>query len=240
LSSEILRAFRHSPVSKETYRRLYPSITDPNYLVLRSRRMIFASWANQLQKKGLTVLDIGGRYQPYRPLFNGHVSRYFAVDLIKTEFVSVVADGQALPFAPETFDIAIATQVFEFFQDPYLAAKQIHRVLKPGGMLLASVAQCVPRIRQDERWRFTPTGIRSVLAPFATVEIVPEVYSLGGLIRTVNLGFSHFVRYESARKIYGFTVCPILNLVGQGLEKLNLTANDQFTANYSLRALKAQ
>jgi SAM-dependent methyltransferase len=240
LSSKALNGFRGSPVSKETYRRLYPSITDPNYLVLRSRRLIFASWANQLQKQGLTVLDIGGRYQPYRPLFSRCTSRYFAVDLKRTEFVSVVADGQALPFAPETFDIAIATQVFEYFQDPYLAARQIHRVLKPGGTLFASVAQCVPRIVEDELWRFTPAGIRSVFAPFATVEIVPEVYSLGGLIRTVNLGLNNFVRYESARKIYRFTVCPVLNFVGQGLEKLNLTVNDQFTANYSLRALKAQ
>ena len=225
-------------MEKEVYRRLYPSITDPNYLVLRSRRMIFTSWVSQLQKKNLTILDVGGRYQPYRPLFNGCVFRYFAIDLVKTEFVSVVGDGQALPFDSETFDLVIATQVFEFFQDPCLAAKQIHRVLKPGGVLFASLAACAPRFVDDERWRFTRSGIRSVFAPFESLEIVPEVYSVGGVIRTFNLALNNFVKYERARQIYKITVCPVLNLAGRCLEKMNLTDNDQFTANYSVRAVK--
>jgi SAM-dependent methyltransferase len=162
------------------------------------------------------------------------------VDLIKTEFVSVVADAADLPFALDTFDLVIATQVFEYFRDPCATAKQIHAVLKPGGVLLASFAACALRFVDEERWRFTASGLRLMLEPFPTLEIVPELYSVGGLVRTVNLGLDTFVRYKSARLAYRLTVCPFLNLVGLGLEKLKPTSNDQFTTNYSVRAVKAQ
>lgn len=226
-------------LSQIAHQRLYPSLTDPSYLVLRSRRLIFASWARQLSGD-LCVLDIGGRYQPYRPLLDGRVGRYLAVDLLKTEWVSVLADGQALPFSPETFDLVIATQVFDYFSDPPAAAKQIHAVLRPGGILLASLPACAPRFAEGEQWRFTPSGIRSVLAPFAKIEIVPELSSIGSVVRNLNLALNAFLRYEGARLAYRVTVCPFLNVVGLALEKLKLTSNDQFTANYSVRAVKAE
>jgi SAM-dependent methyltransferase len=213
-------------LSKIAHRRLYPSLSDPSYLALRSRRLIFASWAGQFHGERLTVLDVGGRYQPYRPLFEGRIDRYVAVDLIKTEQVSVLADADNLPFASNTFDLVIATQVFEYFRDPCATAKQIHAVLKPGGVLLASFAACTPRFVDEERWRFTHSGLRLMLEPFETLAIVPELYSVGGLIRTVNVGLDTFVRYRSARLAYRLTVCSFLNLIGLGLEKLKLTSND--------------
>lgn len=185
------------------------------------------------------VLDIGGNYQPYRPLFEGTIDRYFSLDLIKTEFVNVVGDAETLPFASESFDLVIATQVFEYFRDPCATAKQVLRVLKPGGVLLASFAACTPRFVDDERWRFTPSGLRTILEPFETVEIIPELHSVAGLVRTVNLGLDAFVRYKSARLVYRLTLSPMLNLLGLVLEGLNLTSNDQFATNFSVRAVKA-
>jgi SAM-dependent methyltransferase len=220
-------------------RRLYPSLRDPGYLTLRSRRLIFASWALQFQGKRLRVLDIGARYQPYRPLFDGSIDRYLAVDLKKTELINVVADGETLPFLPASFDLAIATQVFEYFRDPAGAARQIHTVLRPGGVLLASFAACAPRFVEGERWRFTSTGLRSLLEPFSIVEIVPELSSVGGSVRLMNQALDTFSRYDTARRIYRLIGCPVLNLFGLGLESLKLTTNDQFTTNYSVKAVKA-
>jgi SAM-dependent methyltransferase len=220
--------------------RLYPALANPSYLVLRSRRLIFSQWVSQLCRENLTVLDVGGRYQPYRPLLGTNVGRYIALDVIKTELVNVVADGEALPFIPEAFDLVIATQVLEYFSDPTRAVKQIHTALKPGGVLLASVASFTPRIVDEERWRFTRSGLRLMLSPFARVEIVPELYSVGSVFRTLNLAFETFVRYNFARSIYRRTACPLLNLLGLGFEKLKLTSNDQFTSNYSVLAIKSE
>ncbi|MGA9352272.1 MAG: class I SAM-dependent methyltransferase [Terriglobales bacterium] len=227
-------------LSKTAHRRLFPSITDPTYLTLRARRLIFTSWAREFHNRRLKVLDVGGRYQPYRPLFEPNIGSYVAVDLVQTEFVNVVADGERLPFAPASFDLVIATQVFEYFRDPREAAKAVHHVLKPGGALLASFAACTPRFVDDEKWRFTPGGLRSILEPFAKVEVIPELHSVAGLIRTVNLGLDTFVRYEFMRQLYRLTGAPLLNCLGLALEGMNLTQNDQFTTNFSVMAVKGE
>jgi SAM-dependent methyltransferase len=218
--------------------RLNPSITNPNFLVLRSRRRIFQKWISSLPDNPLRVLDIGGRYQPYRPLLAGRVSQYVAVDVLRTALVDVVGDGEFLPFAANAFDVIIATQVFEYFSRPHLAAERIHASLKPGGILLMSVAACAPRFVDEECWRFTPRGIRSLLAPFSRIEIVPEVTSLGGLLRTINLGMHHYSHFGPLRRGYELTICPLLNAIGLVLESLNVTKNDQFTSNYSVLAQK--
>jgi SAM-dependent methyltransferase len=225
--------------SQIAHRRLFPSLTDPAYLTLRSRRRIFEGWARESKGQHLRALDIGGRYQPYRVLFNS-IDQYVALDLIATDAVSVVADAEKLPFSDASFDMAIATQVFEYFRDPCQTARQIHAALKPGGMLIASFAACTPRFVEEEHWRFTPSGLRLILAPFERVEIVPELHSLAGLLRTVILGLDSFVRYRSFRYVYRFTLCPFLNLLGFALEGMSLTSNDQFTTNYSVRAVKAK
>jgi len=228
---------RNGELLQTAAQRLHPSLTNPNYLVLRSRRLIFSGWAERLGRD-LTVMDVGGRYQPYRPLFERHAGRYIAVDIVKTGLVNVVADGQRLPFAAESFDLIIATQVFEYFRDPRKAITEIHEALKPGGVFIASAAACAPRFVEEELWRFTGTGLRTLLSEFAQVEIVPELYSLGGVIRLVNLACDSFVHFSAARWIHRRTLCPLLNILGLAIEKLRLTANDQFTANYSVRAIK--
>ena len=220
------------------HRRLFPSLTDPSYLVLRSRRKIFTEWFRQLSPAQLSVLDVGSRHQPYRPLMGDRVERYVALDVDKMESVTVIADGQALPFPPNSFDVVIATQVFEFFQSPHLAAQQIHDVLRPGGVLFASVATYAPRFTLRERWRFLPEGMKTILHPFKTVEIVPEVHDVGGFLRNVNLGLDTFFRFRGGRLIYRWTLCPMLNLMGVALENLDVRSTDALTCNFSVRAVK--
>jgi SAM-dependent methyltransferase len=218
--------------------RLYPSLADPNYLVLRSRRNIFQKWFDQLDGSRLRVLDVGAKYQPYRPLLGEKVERYVALDISSQGRVTVVADGQALPFAPESFDIVIISQVFEFIENPSLAAEQIHLVLRPGGVLIASIAGFAPLFEWHERWRFLPEGIKSILKPFGSIEIVPEIHDMGGFWRTMNVGLSIIFRFWGARLVYRWTLCPLLNLLGLSLESLNMRSTDKLTSNYSVRAVK--
>jgi SAM-dependent methyltransferase len=220
-------------------RRLHPKLSDPNYLVLRSRRIIFERWFSQI-KDAATVLDIGGRYQPYRPLLGNREGKYVAIDLLQTPLVNVVADGQRLPFASETFDLVIATQVFEYFSDPRQGANEVLRVLKPGGAFCLSVAAFAPRFVDEEHWRFTPAGLRSILSGFGKVEIVPEASSIGGLLRSLNLGVNSFAsKNRAALKLYEGTVCPAVNVLGLVCERLKLAANDQFAPNFSVLAVRS-
>ena len=215
--------------------RLYPSLTNPNYLVLRARRLIFSNWL-QTFKDRLDVLDIGGRYQPYRPLLKGKLSRYIALDVQPTALVDVVGSGESIPFKDATFDLAIATQVFEYFEKPHEAANQVHRVLRPGGALLMSVASFAPRFVDEECWRFTPGALRSVLANFSIVEIRPEATSVGGVFRLANLCMHEFLKLRFLQNVYRATLCPLVNLLGAALDKA--TQDDRWTANYSVMAIK--
>ena len=103
-----------------------------------------------------------------------------------------------------------------------------------------SVVSFGPRFVDDEHWRFTPSGIQAVLHLFGQITIVPETSSVGGLLRAINLGLHAFAHFGPLRTIYEFTVCPLINLIGLGFERLRISGNDQFTANYSVLATKSE
>jgi SAM-dependent methyltransferase len=218
--------------------RLHPSITNPNYLVLRKRAQLIAGWMQQVPGQNLRVLDVGGRYQPYRPLIQARVRQYVVVDVVQTLLVDVVARGEQLPLASDTFDVVIATGVFEYFPEPRVAAKEMHRILKPGGVLIMSVAAVCPRATEEEHWRYLPAGLRFVLSDFSTVQIMPEVSSIGGFFRTNNWSLSILVKYNLLKTMLHHTLVPILNLAGQTLEWAFPINNDQLTGNYSVLAQK--
>jgi SAM-dependent methyltransferase len=218
--------------------RLRPSITNPNYLVLRGRAQLLSKWMAQIPGKDLRVLDIGGRYQPYRPLLQDRVRQYVAVDVVATRLVDAVGRGEQLPFHDNTFDLVIATGVFEYFPQPHIAAQQVYDVLKPGGVLLMSVGAVSPRFVDDEHWRYMRSGLRSILSPFSQVEIVPEVFSLGGFCRLINVGLNIFAKYNFVRRLFQVTIFPLINVAGVGLEKLSSSTNDQMAGNYCALARK--
>ncbi len=49
--------------------------------------------------------------------------------------------ASSIPFADETFDIAVCSEAFHHFPEPAMTLREIYRVLKPGGIfLLADIA----------------------------------------------------------------------------------------------------
>jgi SAM-dependent methyltransferase len=217
--------------------RLFPSLTNPNWLVLRARRKIFQRWLEQLPSRELDVLDVGGRLQPYRPLIGNRLRRYTAVDLRLTSLVNVVARAEDLPLADARFDLVICTQMLEYAPHPSLVVAEIYRVLKPGGRLLLSVPSAAPDAG-EESWRLLPAGLRTLLSAFRNVAIVAEGGSVAGLFRTANVCFDIFARYPAARFVYRHTVCPVVNIVGALLDNLSGRRNEQFAVNYSALAEK--
>jgi len=225
-------------VERDGRNRLYPSLTNPSWLVLRRRREIFQRWIERLGGGELDVLDVGGRLQPYRPLLGGRVRRYVAVDVRQTPLVSVVARGEQIPLADASFDLAICTQVLEYVPEPAAVIAEIHRALKPGGSLLLSVPAIFPRDSAYDLWRFLPDGLRFLLRSFREVEIVAEGSSINGLFRTVCVGLAAFARPAVLGKVMQFTLVPLLNLIAASLESLPGPTSERFSANYSAFAKK--
>lgn len=72
---------------------------------------------------------------------NYRFSGYFGIEYKSGEIVGGIEhqDLMDLSFQDESFDIVISADVFEHIPDPYLAHREVYRVLKPGGKHIFSV-----------------------------------------------------------------------------------------------------
>src|SRR3981081_1447262 len=104
-------------VNREGRERLYPSLTNPSWLVLRERRRLFQKGMNAMGSGQLSVLDGGGRRPPYRVFLNGLLRKYIGVDLRQSPLVDVVARAEQIPLASGQFDLVICKQVLEYIAE---------------------------------------------------------------------------------------------------------------------------
>lgn len=119
------------------------------------------------------VLIVGGRI-----LGAGmeELSRAPNIELVETDVVYgprtiLVCDGHALPFDSESFDAVVIQAVLEHVVDPRRCVEEIHRVLKPGGLVYAEIPfmQQVHAGRYDFT-RFTHLGLRRLFRNFTELE----------------------------------------------------------------------
>jgi SAM-dependent methyltransferase len=67
-------------------------------------------------------------------------------------------DLHFLPFEKDSFDFAISYSVFEHLQNPFIAARELHRVLKPGGEAFVAIASLIP-FHMDSFMHHTHFGV---------------------------------------------------------------------------------
>ena len=215
--------------------RLNPDLDDPDYLLLSRRTAYFKKCLDSIPPTGLEILDVGGRLQPYRPLLKSRARRYVAIDPQIEGLADVIGVAEKIPFPNAQFDLVICAQVLSYVDDPVVVVAEIHRVLKTGGYLFLSVPANCPQFF-DERWRFLHEGVERLLSHFSAFDICPEVYSLGGALRTIN---KILAQSNSAigKKIAHRALIPMLNSVGRRFDD-RLFHSEFFTANYSAFAQK--
>ena len=137
------------------------------------------------------LVDIGCGRRSYEPLFAGRVERYWGLDLPTGPYVGGVrphvwARGEALPFGDGAADTALLVSVLNYTPEPGRLLAEAHRVLRPGGMLIAEFTQMRPHDPAlGDYLRFTREGAAWLLgrAGFEPVEWVP----VGGLMSRVGL-----------------------------------------------------
>jgi SAM-dependent methyltransferase len=137
--------------------RRHPSKGLPSWSV----REPLARWLEQEGRsaKGLRVLDVGCGVKPYYPFFST-ASDYVGVDVADNPQADLQGTIEQLPVEDESFDIVLCLQVLEHVEDPAQAVRELHRVTRPGGRVLAAThGTQVYHPLPEDHWRWTHTGL---------------------------------------------------------------------------------
>ncbi len=106
-------------------------------------------------------LSAGGSARRYDHVVEAEAAIFRHTDL--------VSDVHRLPFKDSAFDAVIALNAFEHYRDPRAAAREIFRVLRPGGRVLIRTAFMQPL--HEPPWHFfncTKYGLQQWFAGFET------------------------------------------------------------------------
>lgn len=114
------------------------------------------------------VVEIGD--DRYTRMFGGdRVTRSEVLDQAHPDSTpTIIADLASANHVPsDSFDCIIITQTLQFIYDVHAAVRTLHRILKPGGVLLGTLPSLSPICRYDmdrwgDYWRFTSAAVQKL------------------------------------------------------------------------------
>jgi LSD1 subclass zinc finger protein len=164
---------------------------------------------HQATGAGGKVLDCGAglRTVPSETVVNLEI-----VDLPSTDVMGV---GQSLPFRDGCFDAVLSYAVLEHVSDPFLCAREMVRVLKPGGEIYCHVPFLQPEHGYPNHfYNMTRAGLRNLFSDLVELEhTVPES---GEPVLALHWIVSHYAAGlggEARERFLGMTMG---DLVGRG------------------------
>ncbi len=161
---------------------------------------------------GSLVLDVGAGSCPYRDLF-AHCE-YRAQDFSGLQPVQLrhggygridyVCDATAIPVEDRSFDAVLCTEMLEHVPDPLAVARELSRILKPGGRLLLT-APLGSGIHQEPHHYYggyTPYWYRHFLAQLDFERI--DIEANGGSLKFFGQESLRFLSLSRPFKAMGF------------------------------------
>jgi SAM-dependent methyltransferase len=138
--------------------RLNPRRTTVGYAVRRP----LLSWLAAHDVAGMRILDVGCGDRPYDALFPS-ASEIVGFDRPGNAHADVHGEIEAIPVEDASFDVVLCLQVLEHVPDPAAAVRELRRVVKPGGRVLATTHGVYPfHPNPDDLWRWTHTGLEKL------------------------------------------------------------------------------
>lgn len=153
--------------------------------VIRSALMRWLTEQAAASAPALRVLDVGCGVKPYYPVFAGVASEYVGVDVVENPAADLIGPVEALPVGDATFDLVLCTQVLEHCDDPAQAVRELRRVTRPGGRVLASTHGVqVYHPSPHDYWRWTHEGLERVFTEngeWSSVAVTPAAGTASAL-----------------------------------------------------------
>lgn len=177
------------------------------------------------------ILDIGGgeRFSKwlleYKHFFND--CDYKTFDYDRSTGADVIGDIHAIPLGEGTIDAVICNCVLEHVENPILAVRELHRILKPGGKIFVHVPSIYPyharKGHYPDYWRFFDDTLQLLFKDFSKVEMQKR----GGYFKALMffLPLQHKLRF-------------IIDPLSAFLDKLSQSEKRSTTSGYYVYAIK--
>lgn len=149
-----------APVDLKATEIANPKKTYDGPKATRDSSELFSAAAPWLTR-GARLLDLGcGPRDQFVPA--DHLGlQYVGIDY-DSRHADLLADGHAVPFRDGAFDAVLSYAVLEHLYNPQLAAREVTRVLRPGGVFFGAVSQGEPF--HDSYFHHTAFGVAAVFA----------------------------------------------------------------------------
>lgn len=136
-----------------------------------------------------TVIDIGCGNCPFEHLIDKHKAEYIGVDVADAEKWDyqnnkiVIYDGKNLPFATNSVDHLICTEVLEHVPDPHDLIADMHRVLKPNGTGVITIPWSARfHYKPYDYHRYTPSTLNTLFSNFSDVSILNRGTDISAIV----------------------------------------------------------
>lgn len=207
-------------------RHLYPSY-DGNWDDTLFRQRIDAHLQPDFE-----VLDLGaGAGIVPQMNFRGRAGRILGADLdprvLQNPYLDegVVATAERLPFDDQRFDLVFSDNVLEHLAEPLSVFREVHRVLKPGGLFLAKTPNRHHYVATIAR--FTPLAFHRWMTRLrgrAGEDTFPTLYRANSRSQIVELAGQSCLEVVSVERIEGrpeyLRILALAYLVGALYERM--------------------
>jgi ubiquinone/menaquinone biosynthesis C-methylase UbiE len=175
-------------------------VKPPNQVATRNVALLLSLLAGSSP----LVLVIGGGTvgNGVEEIYRSDRARMLAFDIYASPFTQFIADAHRIPLAQDSVDAVLIQAVLEHVLDPDEVISEVHRVLKPGGLVYAET----PFLQQVHAGpydfvRFTSSGHRYLFRSFEEIDAGPVAGAGTQLMWSVDHLVRGLVRSELAGKL---------------------------------------
>lgn len=192
------------------------TIFHPQWLAIRAQ-FLSARYAAKFAN-GLLV-DVGCGRKPFDRIFRPNVKAYIGIDYPLTAHMvggskaDIFATVLELPVRSASVDTVLLTEVLEHLPEPMPVLSELHRILKPQGVLILT-APMIYNVHGDpyDFFRFTPDGLRYILgrSGFRIIDLKPQGYFGTMLGLMVNNAITVFFARTQLLRIIRLTILLLI------------------------------